>query len=779
MNIEKILSQMTLKEKIALCSGKDFWHTKDMKRHGIPSIMMADGPHGLRCQQRKADMLGINRSLPATCFPTAVTSGATWNRSLLAAKGAAIAAEAQEAGVSILLGPGCNIKRDPRGGRNFEYFSEDPYLSGEMAAAFIQGVQQMGVAACVKHFAVNNQEYKRMNGDSLLDERTLREIYLAPFEAAVKQGKAETVMCSYNKINGTHASDHRRLLHTVLRKEWGFDGAVITDWGAMNDRIAAFRAGCDLNMPGGSAYMERAVLKAVKDGALKESDVDRSARRILRLVKAHSGKAASVFDREAHHALALQVAEQGAVLLKNEDHILPLQEEKAVLIGQMAEVPRYQGSGSSHINPIKLVSVNAAMPLAAHLPCGDAVGNVTAAELAAAARAATEASVAVVAVGLPDCYESEGFDRADVRLPEGHCRLVEVVAAANPNTVVVLFGGGVMELPFADRVKAILYMGLPGQAGGEAVARLLTGRATPCGRLTESWPFFGEDAVSAVTFGEKDTEYREGIYVGYRYYTKANKAVRYPFGYGLSYTSFAYSDLKIAGKTVQVTVENTGAVAGAEVVQLYIAPPQDGIHRPVRELKGFERLVLAPGERKTVTFVLKKRDFAIWQKGWRVPSGRYTVEIGASCTDIKLKKRVTVLGEEITAPAWQAGSFYETAKGLPTHEEWLMLAEDLRLPKQEDAFTPDNTFLELREGSAIAGALCRVIEKGVRTIYRGNQGAEDPTCRMMLSGALDCPLRATVILTGGAISEPMVKGFLRMANKAREKKKAKSDKKKL
>ena len=763
MNINKILCQMTLKEKIALCSGKDFWHTKEMKRFGIPSVMLSDGPHGLRCQQRKADMLGINRSLP-------VTSGATWNRSLLAKEGAAIAAEAQEAGVSVVLGPGCNIKRDPRGGRNFEYFSEDPFLSGEMATAFVQGVQQMGVAACVKHFAVNNQEYKRMNGDSLLDERTLREIYLPSFEAAVKKGKAETVMCSYNKINGTHAPDHRRLLTDILRNEWGFDGAVITDWGAMNDRIAAFRAGCDLNMPGGSGYMEKAVLTAVKKGELRESDVTASARRVLRLVKRHGKIAPATFDREAHHALALQIAEQGAVLLKNEEKILPLREEDAVLIGYMAGNLRYQGSGSSHINPTKVVSLGDAMPHTPLFACGDAVGNVSEEELRAAAQAATEASVAVVAVGLPDCYESEGFDRTDIRLPYGHCRLVEAVTEANPNTVVVLFGGGVVELPFADRVKAILYMGLPGQAGGEAAARLLTGKTNPCGRLTESWPYSLEDVPAIGTFGEKNVEYREGIYVGYRYYTKAEREVRYPFGYGLSYTSFTYRDLTVSGKTVQVTVENSGTVPGAEVVQLYIAPPQDGIHRPVRELKDFERIALLPGESKTVTFVLKKRHFSVWQDGWRIPKGKYTVEIGASCTDIRLKKRVTVLGETVAVPDWQKGSFYETAKGAPTREEWLRTMEGIPLPAKEERFTMDSTCLELQEHSVVAKAICRIIEKGVQIAYHGDKDPDDPTYRMMLSGALDCPLRAMIIHTGGAVSEPMVKALLHTANKARKKK---------
>ena len=518
MDIQQIISTMTLEDKISLCTGGDFWHTKAMPQYGIPAIMMSDGPHGLRCQAAEADMIGINESLPATCFPTAVTAGATWNRKLYAAEGEAIGREGAAAGVSVVLGPGCNIKRNPLGGRNFEYISEDPYFAGKMAAAFIRGQQSAGVASSVKHFAVNSQEYKRQNGDSQLDERTFREIYLTPFEIAVKEGNPGTVMCSYNKINGIHASDSKALLTDILRNEWGFDGLVVTDWGALNDRIEGYKAGCDLNMPGGSKFMEKAALDAVHSGELDEAYIDATVERILRLVEKSQGIPAPQIDWDTHHALALKVAEQGAVLLKNEDNILPLAESDMALIGYMAANLRYQGSGSSHINPTKLINISDALPCVPCCACGDKLGNVTEQELRDAVEAAKKQKIAVVVVGLPDSYESEAFDRDHMRLPEGHNKLVEAVAKANPNTVVVLLGGSAMELPWADQVKAILYMGLPGQAGGEAAANLLTGKANPCGKLTETWPLFYEDVISKDTFGKKNTEYREGIYVGYRYY---------------------------------------------------------------------------------------------------------------------------------------------------------------------------------------------------------------------------------------------------------------------
>lgn len=766
MELQKIISQMSLEEKISFCTGADFWQTKPLGRLGIPSIMMSDGPHGLRCQKGAADMVGVNKSLPATCFPTAVTAGATWNPELYAAEGAAIGKEALAEGVSLVLGPGCNIKRGPLGGRNFEYISEDPYQAGKMAAAFIRGQQSTGAASSLKHFAVNSQEYKRMNGDCQIDDRTLREIYLAAFETAVKEGKPETVMCAYNKINGAHCSDSKKLLTDILRTDWGFNGMVVTDWGAMNDRIKAFPAGCDLNMPGGSDYMEQAAIEAVKNGTLLEADVDASVERILRLVeKAQQAKAAPV-DWDAHHALAREIAQQGAVLLKNEDGILPMSASDMVLIGHMAKEIRYQGSGSSHINPTKLTNLTDALPEVPFVPCCNAQGCVSENSLQEAVKAAKAHKIAVVVAGLPDAYESEALDREHMGLPEGHNRMIEAVAAANPNTVVVLLGGSAMELPWADKVKGILYMGLPGQAGGEAMANLLTGKANPSGKLTETWPVCYADVICADTFGTRNPEYREGIYVGYRYYDKAGKAVRYPFGHGLSYTAFTYRDLEVENRTISVRITNTGAIKGAEVVQLYIAPPKDGLFRPEKELKGFARVELDPGESKTIEFALDDRSFAVWNDGWMIPGGTYTVQIGASSRDIRLETEIEVAGESIPAPAWQERSWYETLNGQPSREEWekLMGHPVPVLPKpKKGQFTMDNSCLEMKDSSFIMKIQYKVTENIIAK-QCGTKDPSDPQFRMMLVSATDCPLRASVINSSGMMSDTLGRGLLHMAN---------------
>lgn len=768
MNISELITRMTLEDKISLCTGADFWHSKTMKQYGIPAFMMSDGPHGLRCQSGEADMIGINDSLPATCFPTAVTAGAAWSPELYAAEGAAIGEEALSYGVDVVLGPGCNIKRNPLCGRNFEYISEDPYLAGTLAAAFIRGVQGMGVSTSLKHFAANNQEYKRQNGDSQVDERALREIYLASFETAVKAGKPDTVMCSYNKINGVHASDNRWLLTEVLRDEWGFDGMVVTDWGALCSRIRGFQAGCDLNMPGGSKFMEKAALEAVKRGELSETDIDASVARILTLAfRAAEQKKSGPFDMDSHHALARRVAEAGAVLLKNAGGILPAKEEGMALIGYMAKEFRYQGAGSSHINPTKYITLTDALPNVPYTPCGDKNGKVTEAELSAAAQAAKGAKVAVVVAGLPDSYESEGFDRPSMAMPEGHIRMIETVAAANPNTVVVLLGGSPMELPWCDQVKAILYMGLPGQAGGEACANLLTGKAVPGGRLTESWPFTYDDVISKDTFGQKNVEYRESIYVGYRYYDKAEKAVRFPFGHGLSYTTFVYSDLEVKGDAVSITVTNTGAYPGAEVAQLYIAPPKGGLHRPEQELKGFCRVELAPGESKRVRFPLDSRSFAIWDGDWKIPGGAYEIRVGASSRDIRLSGSLEVAGETIPAPGWQAGSWYKTMAGAPSRSGWEQImghAVPVTPEPKKGQFTWDNTCMEMKGSSLVMKIQYKVTERMIAKSFGGKKDYSDPAFKMMMTCATDCPMRAAAISAGGAMSDGQAQGLVEMAN---------------
>lgn len=767
--VQDILSKMTLEDKISLCNGADFWHSKAMAQYGIPAVTMSDGPHGVRCQKNSADMLGVNESEPATCFPTAVTSGATWDAELLKAEGQAIGEEGLSYGVDVVLGPGVNIKRNPLCGRNFEYFSEDPCIAGAMGAAWVQGAQSTGAGTSLKHFAANNQEYKRFNGNSQVDERTLRELYLPAFETVIKTAQPETVMCSYPRINNVHASDNHWLLTDVLRRDWGFEGLVVTDWGALCDRVKAMHAGCDLSMPGGSTYMEDWVAAAVKDGSLPESDVDACAARVIALaLKGESRPKGRAFDKDAHNALAQKIAENGAVLLKNEDNILPLDVGGIALIGEMARTMRYQGAGSSHINPTQLTTLCDAMPGVPFAAGCDVKGTVTEESLREAAETAKQAKVAVVCVGLPDIYESEGFDRETMAMPEGHIRLIETVAAANPNTVVVLFCGCAVEMPWLDKVKAVLYMGLPGQAGGAAAANLLTGKANPSGKLTETWPLCYDDVPSRDTFGKKTTHYKEGLYAGYRYYDKAGKAVRFPFGYGLSYTQFAYSDLKIEGRTVTAAVTNTGCTAGAEVVQLYVAPPKNGLYRPAKELKGFAKVSLQPGESRTVRFELNDRSFAVWCDGcWKVPMGSYEICVGASVADIRLHTALAVDGVSLAAPDWQKGSWYETLQGLPTDAEFEKLCGS---PLQSDpepkkgAFTMEHSTMELKDISAVMMQMFKGTEATIAKSFGGKADYSDPTFKMMVMSGADAPLRAAVLSSCGMFPANLAEGMLALAN---------------
>ena len=767
--VQDILSKMTLEDKISLCNGADFWHSKAMAQYGIPAVTMSDGPHGVRCQKNGSDMLGVNESEPATCFPTAVTSGATWDAALLKAEGQAIGEEGISYGVDVVLGPGVNIKRNPLCGRNFEYFSEDPYIAGAMGAAWVQGAQSTGAGTSLKHFAANNQEYKRFNGNSQVDERTLRELYLPAFETVVKTAQPETVMCSYPRINNVHASDNTWLLTEVLRRDWGFDGMVVTDWGALCDRVKAMHAGCDLSMPGGSTYMEDRVAEAVRSGALAETDVDACAARVIALaIKGESRPKGHAFDKDAHNALAQKIAENGAVLLKNEDGILPLETKDIVLIGEMAHTMRYQGAGSSHINPTKLTSLCDALPGVPFTAGCDDKGAVTEESLREAAETAKQAKIAVVCAGLPEIYESEGFDRENMTMPEGHVRLIETVAAANPNTVVVLFCGSAVETPWLDKVKAVLYMGLPGQAGGAAAANLLTGKANPSGKLTETWPLTYADVPSRDTFGKKTTHYKEGLYVGYRYYDKAGVDVRFPFGYGLSYTQFAYSDLQIEGRTVTAMVTNTGSVPGAEVVQLYVAPPQNGPYRPAKELKGFAKVSLQPGESRTVTFELNDRSFAVWcDGGWKVPMGSYEICVGASVADIRLRTAVAVDGVSLSAPEWQQGSWYETLQSLPTDAEFEKLYGG---PLQSDpepkkgAFTMEHSTMELKDLSPVMMQMFKGTEATIAKGFGGKADYSDPTFKMMVMSGADAPLRAAVLSSCGAFPANLAEGMLALAN---------------
>ena len=762
MDIETILQQMTPEDKISLCSGENFWETKKYEKYGIPSLFMCDGPHGLRKQEDVADMLGVNESRKATCFPAEVTTAGSWDPELLAEIGTAIGQEAREQGVGLVLGPGANLKRNPLCGRNFEYFSEDPYLAGKLAAGFIRGAEAQGIGTSLKHFAVNSQEKSRFTSNSVLDDRTLRELYLTAFEIAVKEGNPSTVMCAYPKLNGVHCSDNKWLLTDILRTEWGFGGMAVTDWGAMNDRIEGFRAGCDLNMPGGSDYMEKEVLQAVKDGTLPECCIDDSARRVLKLVlrAAETLKEKAACDYDAHHALAKRAAAEGAVLLKNEGGILPLQQgAKIAVIGAMAKNLRYQGAGSSHINPTGLSQPLDFLPDALYAPGCDERGDTTDALLEEARKAAQQAEIAVVFAGLPDRCESEGFDRDDMKMPAGHLRMTEAVVSANSNTIVVLLCGSAVECPWADRVKAVLYMGLPGQAGGEAIADLLYGRINPSGKLAESWPYRYEDVPSSEIYGKTaDALYQEGVYVGYRYYDKAGVPVRWPFGYGLSYTTFAYSDLTVEDNSISVTVKNTGSCAGAEVAQLYVNAPQDGLHRPLRELKGFRKVFLQPGETQTVTFPLTDRSFAVWQDGWKVPGGTYTVCLGGLTASIKKP------GETLPAPAWQKGSWYERCTGKPKQAGWeAMLGRTYTPPVlKKGSFTMDNTVEEMKDYSLIMKIMFKAVEATVAKGYGGKRDYDNPNFRMQMASSAGAPIRSMMI--SGGMKGGVLPGMLEMAN---------------
>lgn len=656
-NLKELVSQMTLEEKAGMCSGLDFWHLKSVDRLGIPSVMVSDGPHGLRKQDDKADHLGINESIKAVCFPPAVLSACSFDRDLLRELGDTVGKEAQATDVSVVLGPAVNIKRSPLCGRNFEYYSEDPYLAGESAAAFIDGVQSHHVGTSIKHFAANNQELNRMSCSSEVDERTLREIYLPAFETAVKKSQPYTVMCSYNKINGTYSSENPWLLTEVLRDEWGFEGYVMSDWGAVNERVPGLKAGLDLEMPASGGLTDREIVAAVQDGSLDESVLDQAVERILRITFTWlDNREEQDFTLEADHETARRIAEESMVLLKNEN-ILPLTpSENVVFIGGFAKKPRYQGGGSSHINSFRVDSaIDAVRGIAevSYVEGFSSSKDIYDEKLAAeAVEAAKKADKAVIFAGLPDSFESEGYDRSHMRLPECQNRLIREIAEVQPNTIVVLHNGSPVEMPWKDDVKGLLEAYLGGQAGGSAVVNILYGKVNPSGKLAETLPLKLSDNPSYLNFAEREkVNYSEGVFVGYRYYDAKEMEVAFPFGHGLSYTTFKYSNLKLDRTemtdqdtlTVSVDVTNTGSRAGKEVVQLYVSDRTGSVRRPLKELKGYEKVSLEPGETKTVTMTLDKRSFAWYSTelhDWYAASGEYEILIGASSRDIRLTEEI-------------------------------------------------------------------------------------------------------------------------------------------
>lgn len=659
-DIKKLVSEMTLEEKAGMCSGNTFWALKSVERLGIPEVMFSDGPHGLRTQKGDEDHFGVFESIKAVCFPTGCATACSFDRELIEKMGEYLGEECQAENVSVLLGPAVNIKRSPLCGRNFEYFSEDPYLAGEIATSYINGVQSKNVGTSIKHFACNSQEYRRMSCSSEVDERTLREIYLAGFERAIKQAKPWTVMCAYNKVNGTFCSENKYLLTDILRNEWGFDGYVMSDWGAVNKRTKGIEAGLDLEMPTSYETNDKEIVKAVRDGSLDEKALDKAVERILdKIFKFCDNRIKCEFDRNKHHAFAKTVAENSIVLLKN-DGLLPLSSDKKIaFIGKFASEPRYQGGGSSHINTSKVsdaLTASREFASVAYAQGYDVEQDVIDEKLfAEAVETAKSAEIAVIFAGLPDAFESESYDRSHMRLPDCQTKLIEEISKVQKNIVVVLHNGSPVEMPWINDVSAVLEVYLCGQAVGEATSDILFGKVNPSGKLAETFPLKLEDNPSYLNFGGdgKTVNYSEGIFVGYRYYDKKKMNVLFPFGHGLSYTTFEYSNLRTDKATmkdtetiiVSVDVTNTGSVDGKEIVQLYVADLTGEISRPEKELKGFEKVNLKAGETKTVSFVLDKRAFAWYNteiSDWCVSDGEYKILIGKSSNDIVLSASVNI-----------------------------------------------------------------------------------------------------------------------------------------
>lgn len=782
MKHKEIIDKMSLEEKIAFCSGKSFWQTKDFSKYNIPSLFLSDGPHGLRKQVGENDHLGLNGSVKTTCFPTASAASATWDLDLIEEMGNAIGKEAVKEEVNVVLGPGVNMKRSPICGRNFEYFSEDPFLSGKLGSAWIQGVQSNGVGTSLKHFALNNQELKRMSTDVLVDERALREYYLPAFEMAVKESKPTTVMCAYNKIDGIYCSDNKRLLWDILREEWGFDGAVVTDWGATNDRIEGFKAGLDLEMPGSKGRFDKEVKEAVESGILDESYIDKAVDRLLELIDRTTNTDKSIVDEDIHlknHQLARKVAASGGILLKNENKLLPLEKNMAVtVIGELAKTPRYQGTGSSLVTPTKLNSLLDGI--------GEYTKNINFAQgytlgdydnddlIKEAVEKAKGCDKLILCIGLTDIYESESFDREHMRIPNNQMKLLKNLLNVNKDIIVVLVGGSAIEMPWADDVKAILHMQLSGQAGGLAAADLLFGKENPSGKLTETYPYKYEDVVNSSYFikNPKLGDYLESMYCGYRYFETAEKDVRYPFGYGLSYTEFKYLDIDIRTIDkyeieVTATIQNIGDFDGAEVAQLYVAPQTHGAYRPVKELKGFNKVNLKKGEINKVSFKLDKRSFAIYSpnKGeWIVEEGKYYIQIGASCKDIRLEQVVELEGEKPVKS--DCSEWYYSLKGIPTKKDFVTIYGEYPeyVPQTRGCYDMTSSIKEMKETSLVNKIMYKAMEK---TIAKTNGGKVDYTnsrFRMIMDSASDNPMKSMPLFSPDSMSVELAEFFVDTAN---------------
>ena len=769
-NTELLLKKLTLEEKCALLSGAETFKTRGMPQHGIPQIWLSDGPHGLRKQAGESDHLGLNPSVPATCFPTASAVANSWDAALGEEIGAALGEEAAAQEVSVVLGPGLNMKRNPLCGRSFEYFSEDPYLAGKLAAGYIRGIQSKGVAACPKHFAVNSQETRRMASDSIVDERTLREIYLTGFEIAVKEGHPRSIMSSYNLVNGTYANENKHLLMEILRGEWGFDGAVITDWGGSNDHALGVKNGSTLEMPAPGGDSVRELLAAVESGKISESDIDARLSELLPLVfdtKAALDAAPREFDAAAHHALARRAAEESLVLLKNEGSLLPLAAgTKVAVIGDFAKNPRYQGAGSSMVNSTQVdvlldKLIDSELNVIGYQQGFDRHGKPDAALQKSACELATQADTVILCMGLDEIAESEGLDRSNLRLAQNQVDLLQAVAAVNPKIAVVLYSGSVVETPWLDNCQALLYAALGGQAGAGAVADALTGKVNPCGKLAETWPLAYADVPSAADFAtrRKTVEYREGLYIGYRYFTTAEKAVRFPFGYGMSYTKFAYSDLVADEQGVSLTVTNAGSVAGTEIVQLYIAKKNSELFRPAKELKGFARVTLAPGEKQRITIMLDDKAFRFWNvkaNRWEIEGGEYELLVGASVEDIRLCEKISVHGTATVHP-YEDRDLDCYYKGNVLHVSDADFEKLLGhpIPNGKTKIDRNLTLGELNHARSPLGWLVWLV---LTILLDVSYKRGKPDLNILFQ--YNMPLRALAKMTNGAISMGMVDGIV-------------------
>ena len=769
-NTELLLKKLTLEEKCALLSGAETFKTRGMPEHGIPQIWLSDGPHGLRKQAGESDHLGLNPSVPATCFPTASAVANSWDAALGEEIGAALGEEAAAQEVSVVLGQGLNMKRNPLCGRSFEYFSEDPYLAGKLAAGYIRGIQSKGVAACPKHFAVNSQETRRMASDSIVDERTLREIYLTGFEIAVKEGHPRSIMSSYNLVNGTYANENKHLLMEILRGEWGFDGAVITDWGGSNDHALGVKNGSTLEMPAPGGDSVRELLAAVESGKISESDIDARLSELLPLVfdtKAALDAAPREFDAAAHHALARRAAAESLVLLKNEGSLLPLAAgSKVAVIGDFAKNPRYQGAGSSMVNSTQVdvlldKLIDSELNVIGYQQGFDRHGKPDAALQKSACELATQADTVILCMGLDEIAESEGLDRSNLRLAQNQVDLLQAVAAVNPKIVVVLYSGSVVETPWLDNCQALLYAALGGQAGAGAVADALTGKVNPCGKLAETWPLTYADIPSAADFAtrRKTVEYREGLYIGYRYFTTAEKAVRFPFGYGMSYTTFAYSDMAADEQGVSLTVTNTGSVAGTEIVQLYVAKKNSELFRPAKELKGFARVTLAPGEKQRITIMLDDKAFRFWNvkaNRWEIEGGEYELLVGASVEDIRLCEKISVHGTATVHP-YEDRDLDCYYKGNVLHVSDADFEKLLGhpIPNGKTKIDRNLTLGELNHARSPLGWLVWLV---LTILLDASYKRGKPDLNILFQ--YNMPLRALAKMTNGAISMGMVDGIV-------------------